>query len=91
MTGKFERTKEGRVEYYYQKASRRIGQVELSRGWSAWLDLYEEKLYEKTLIRRTQSAFFCVNPTVPTAFAKWHVCALDNSLILPCMIDMAGP
>lgn len=68
-----EQTTEGRIESYYQKAVRRLQKVGLTRAWSAWAEMHQHKLYTKQLLRQTKGSFFTIMPTVPTAFALWHV------------------
>ena len=67
-----ESTRDGRIQQYMQKAGRRLAQAGLTRGWSSWVEFYEEYLYRKELIRDTQGMFFHIMPTVRTAFSKWQ-------------------
>ena len=72
LTAKFADTREGRVDEYHKRAMRRMLRSELSRAWSQWLAVYEQKLYARVIARRTQAALFHVKPTVRAAFALWR-------------------
>ena len=72
LTAKFADTREGRVDEYHKRAMRRMLRSELSRAWSQWLVVYEQKLYARVIARRTQAALFHVKPTVRAAFALWR-------------------
>ena len=72
IEAKFSDTKDGRVEAYHKKALKRLLRSDLSKGWTQWVAMYEGKLYNQALARKTQAMMFHVKPTVRAAFALWR-------------------
>ena len=68
---KLEATREGRVEFLYQKALRKIFHAQLAKGWNSLKAKYDEVLYARVLIRTSGGRFFNLIPTVRSAFGKW--------------------
>ena len=64
-----EEAKEKRVRHLQQVATRRIGQLGLARGWSAWVELCETKRYQKQLLRGASNRLR--KPKLAAAFGAW--------------------
>ena len=41
---------EARIEYLYQKAGARIKNQGIMKGWSAWLELWEEQVAQRQML-----------------------------------------
>ena len=54
MQAKLEAEREKRVQHLQQIGVRRIAQMGLAKGWTAWHDNYEEYQYKKRLLKGGQ-------------------------------------
>ena len=69
LTEKLELEKERRVIHLQKVAARRIGQMEMAKGWSAWLDLYWAHLRCQQLLR--MSAARLMKPKLVACYKLW--------------------
>ena len=61
--------KEERIELLKRQIGRRIMNQGLVRGWSAWFELYEEKVYQRS--RLASAANRMKSPALTAAFKHW--------------------
>ena len=73
LTLKLEQTREGRIDFYYEKAVKRMAKLQLTKGWNSLLEMYDEVRNTRQLINMSQGRLFSLMPTVRTAFSKWQV------------------
>jgi hypothetical protein len=87
LTAKFADTREGRVDEYHKRAMRRMLRSELSRAWSQWLAVYEQKLYARVIARRTQAALLvfmiAYNLAAVGLAASGHMNPLFAAVLMP--------
>ena len=62
--------KERRIEHARERAIRRIGQRDLAKGWTAWLDMYEEHVYMKRKLLAAGSKM--LRPALVRCFSVWR-------------------
>ena len=69
---KLKDTREGRIAAYQSKAMRRMINAGLSKGFTKWQGMWEERRYHQRLLHQTQGRFFHIVPSVPGAFHLWN-------------------
>ena len=65
-----EQEKEARVELLRRQIGRRMMNQGLVRGWSAWLEMWEAKVWQRSLLR--QAANRLKLPELSAVFKRWH-------------------
>eukprot|EP00966_Prymnesium_polylepis_P112882 2610958-Prymnesium_polylepis.1 len=70
LAEELERERDKRVQHLQSVALRRIGQMELAKGWQAWFDQYMSALRCKQLI--ASSAARMSKPKMVAAYKVWH-------------------
>ena len=69
VAAKDQKEKEERILQLQQRVSRRMSNMGLSRGWTAWFDLWEAKTY--ALYKLRQAANRLRRPGLAFAFSEW--------------------
>ena len=64
-----EKDKEGRVELLRRQVTRRIMNSGISRGWTAWVELWEAKTYAMSRLREVGNKLRA--PEVSSVFGEW--------------------
>ena len=67
---RLEEEREKRVAHLQGVAARRIQQLGLARGWSAWAEAYEQRLMHQRMLR--QAASRLLRPKLAAAAAHWR-------------------
>ena len=62
--------REARIEHLTQMAARRMGKKELSMGWQAWCDLYEEQTRRKRML--LQASARLTRPMLTACYSHWR-------------------
>ena len=62
--------KEKRITHLCEMIARRILKKDLTRGWTAWFDLWEEKTAQKRKLQAAASRL--TKPELSATFAFWH-------------------
>ena len=62
--------KEARIEYLKQSAMRRMKNAGVIKGWSAWVDMWEEKVQQRNMLK--QAAGRLIAPQRSAAFKFWR-------------------
>jgi Ca2+-binding EF-hand superfamily protein len=70
MSAELAREKEARINQMQKSLMRRMINLDLTRGWQAWLDWWEEKNYHQRLMRKAGGRMG--NPALSSAFGWWE-------------------
>ena len=70
LTAQLEAEREKRVAAVQQQALRRIQQIGLSKGWSAWHELWEERVRQRNMLR--QAGARLTRPALACTFHEWR-------------------
>ena len=65
-----EEEREKRVNHLQRVAARRIGQQGLSRGWTAWQELYDEQVAQRQMLASAGSRL--LRPKLAASFTHWR-------------------
>ena len=71
LLDQLEEQKEKRVAHLQQMAARRFGKAEYLRGWTAWLDLYQEQQRHKRML--AAAAARLLRPKLAASITHWRV------------------
>ena len=70
MQEELEREREKRVAHLQQLGVRRLMQQGLARGWTAWLDIYEDYVHKKRMLKAAAGRL--AKPKLVAAFVHWQ-------------------
>ena len=70
MQEELEREREKRVAHLQQIGVRRLMQQGLARGWTAWLEVYEDYVHKKRMLKTAASRLS--KPKLVASFVKWQ-------------------
>ena len=70
LEARLQREREERIAHLQQMAARRLGQMDLARGWCAWLEMYDARRQTLDLLRGAAGRL--IRPKIAAAVAHWQ-------------------
>ena len=89
LARKFENTREGRIDFMYNKFSRKLLNGDLARGWQSLITMRDDKLYMAELVRISQGRCFFLFPTIRSAFSRWTTLKADLEALAKLRAEQA--
>jgi hypothetical protein len=89
LARKFENTREGRIDFMYNKFSRKLLNGDLARGWQSLITMRDDKRYMAELVRISQGRCFFLFPTIRSAFSRWTTLKADLEALAKLRAEQA--
>eukprot|EP00900_Chrysochromulina_parva_P002956 jgi/Chrpa1/12661/Chrysochromulina_OHIO_Genome00007162-RA len=89
LARKFENTREGRIDFMYNKFSRKLLNGDLARGWQSLITMRDDKRYMAELVRISQGRCFFLFPTLRSAFSRWTTLKADLEALAKLRAEQA--